>query len=343
MGMETRLDDDLEKVSPEGLYEEGLSITPRDETSTLEEIIIANEEPTDGGGMSAVEPILTGREDEDAQAQASDLWVDEEENSPIGSVPLPPLNIPAVDKMLDLLVTDEAIKELWKRAEDTRKKINHQINNVNLATALMDRIMQARNYLMAGKENYEEAARLIHEVEHRLEFAERVAIASRKVAPRLLVYEVLWLIALASGIGLSFTVPDMGFIPMGDQLGQVSIAQFVSAILWGGLGGVVGTMYALWQHVAADQDFDSQYAIWYITNPILGVVMGAVIFWIIQAGFFSLTAGGESQVNIRSASVIYILAWVAGYKQNVVYEIVRRILDVFRVEPSSKDETTAGG
>jgi hypothetical protein len=35
-----------------------------------------------------------------------------------------------------------------------------------------------------------------------------------------------------------------------------------------------------------------------------------------------------------------VLAWISGFKQNVVYEIVRRILDVFRVGES---ETKSSG
>jgi hypothetical protein len=102
---------------------------------------------------------------------------------------------------------------------------------------------------------------------------------------------------------------------------------------------VVGAIFALWKHVAVDQDFDSQYSMWYITNPVLGIALGGFVFLVIQAGFLSLTASTTGGNAIQSALVIYVLAWVCGFKQNVVYEIVRRILDVFKVDSSSKANT----
>ena len=112
-------------------------------------------------------------------------------------------------------------------------------------------------------------------------------------------------------------------------------------MIWGGFGGVVGALYALWKHIAKEQDFDAQYALWYVTNPILGLALGGFVYLLIQAGFLSLTAGASSGETIHSAAVIYVFAWICGFKQNVIYEIVRRILDVFRVDDKEIDTETA--
>jgi hypothetical protein len=48
-----------------------------------------------------------------------------------------------------------------------------------------------------------------------------------------------------------------------------------------------------------------------------------------RAGLTSLT-NGQSQ-TISSPFVIYILAWLAGYRHNIFTEIVKRILKVFEL------------
>ena len=76
------------------------------------------------------------------------------------------------------------------------------------------------------------------------------------------------------------------------------------------MGGVVGAFFALWKHVAVDQDFDSQYAMGYLTNPIMGVALSGFVFLVFQAGVLSLTTGGSGGEAIQFALVVYVLAWV---------------------------------
>ncbi len=274
--------------------------------------------PPDDRPAGAAEPILT-----DA---ATEEWPGE----PTAEVPLPThVDLPGETDMVNLLVKREALVQLWKRGEAAQKEINSTINNIKTATALLELVRQARNEIMAGKDHFEEADRLLSEAEFRIDFYRRMVKSARRIGGWLLAYEVLWLIGLGvcvALLNLTQAKPSLQTV-----FTTVDVSQFLNSLVWGGLGGVVGALYALWKHVADDQDFDSQYAMWYITNPVLGVALGAFVFLIIQAGFFSLTAGANAGQTIQSAAVIYVLAWICGFKQNVVYEIVRRILDVFRV------------
>lgn len=286
--------------------------------------------PPDDRPAGAAEPILT-----DA---ATEEWPGE----PTAEVPLPThVDLPGETDMVNLLVKREALVQLWKRGEAAQKEINSTINNIKTATALLELVRQARNEIMAGKDHFEEADRLLSEVEFRIDFYRRMVKSARRIGGWLLAYEVLWLIGLGvcvALLNLTQAKPSLQTV-----FTTVDVSQFLNSLVWGGLGGVVGALYALWKHVADDQDFDSQYAMWYITNPVLGVALGAFVFLIIQAGFFSLTAGANAGQTIQSAAVIYVLAWICGFKQNVVYEIVRRILDVFRVnvqtDGTEKDKT----
>jgi hypothetical protein len=71
---------------------------------------------------------------------------------------------------------------------------------------------------------------------------------------------------------------------------------------------------------------------WYIASPIVGYGVGAVIFLIIRAGLLSLTGPGD----ISSPTIMYILAWLGGYQQNVFTDLLKRILKLFEV--GNKDE-----
>ena len=276
--------------------------------------------------MGAVEPV-----EEKIEAMGL-VGVPEED------VPLPEqLNLPPNEEVINLLVSQQYIRNFWKRLEAAQQGINEQVNNLKLANILLEKLQQARNYLLSGKENIEEADRYLSEVEHRIAFNQRVRVATRKFAPWLLFYEVIWLVVMGVGIFQTSLFSNGYIFALPATTGAVQFSHLANALLWGGMGGVVGGLYALWKHTADEQDFDSQYWMWYITTPILGVGLGAFTFLVFQAGFFSLTAGGDVD-SIQSPVVIYLFAWITGFKQNVVYEIVRRILDVFRVESKSTVE-----
>lgn len=259
-------------------------------------------------------------------------------------IPEPFLDLPADKVLLSLLVKRQYIEKFWNRTEEAQKRINDEVDNLVLANSLMKKIQQSRNYLLAGKEYIEEADCLLSEVEHRLNFIQRVKKMTRTTAPWLLVYELAWLVVLV--LVFRFLFFSSSFLN-NSVIGNLTIQldQLFLSMIWGGVGGVVGGLFALWRHVADLQDFDKQYSIWYITSPILGLPLGAFIFLVIQAGFFTLTAGSPVGQTISSALIIYVLAWIGGFKQNVVFDLTRRILEVFQVqaekEPKTELETQA--
>jgi hypothetical protein len=103
--------------------------------------------------------------------------------------------------------------------------------------------------------------------------------------------------------------------------------------MWGGIGGVIGAMISLVKHIAIDQDFDRQHMMWYIASPIVGYGVGAVIFIIIRAGLLSLTGPGD----ISSPFIMYVMAWLGGYQQNVFTNLLKRILKLFQVSDKDKN------
>lgn len=254
-----------------------------------------------------------------------------------------PVNPVQDQDLLTFLVDDQMLKALWTRSVEAQATVVKVISAKAQANHMLDQIQLARNLVMEHREKFDEADRLIAEVEHAVQARVNVATGSRKVAPLLFIYELAWLGMLGwLTFALSYTPSLLPVAPTG----IINVSQLVASLCWGGMGGVVGAIFALWKHVAVDQDFDSQYSMWYITNPVLGIALGGFVFLVIQAGFLSLTASTNGGDAIQSALVIYVLAWICGFKQNVVYEIVRRILDVFKVDTASKaksEEKPAAG
>ncbi len=281
--------------------------------------------------MRAASPVLTDQE-----------VLTEPENNSANEPELPlPVIMPKEMTMEDIFYGVKRFEKFRDRSDQANRNIRNLVNQISLAATLMEKVEKARNLLVEGKQNYEEADRLLSEVEYRIEYIQRVKQASRKVGPILFAYELVLFFLLAAGFYALNIHESLAVFREAIIFNTVDFVQFLNSLIWGSLGGIVGALFALWKHIASDQDFDPQYSLWYITTPILGIGLGAFVFLVVQAGFFSLTAGGEGGEIIRSALIIYVLAWICGFKQNVVYEIVRRILDVFRVNTEDQKKTPA--
>ncbi len=239
----------------------------------------------------------------------------------------------AAEDLANLLVPEARLRNLWLRADDLRDRVYRSIDSLHLARQLLDQIEQGRNQLMAGRENYEEAERVLNEVEYRLHHAGRVREWSRTVGNRLLIYEILCAVAIVAGMiflpSAVSTFVEANFSTVAPE-GLVDASTAITTMLWGGLGGVVGALMALRTHIAREQDFDQQWSIWYVTNPIMGIVLGAFVFLVVRAGLLALLPGSEAQ--IQSTWLLYALAWLAGFQQNVAYKLVERLVSIFDVD-----------
>ena len=247
------------------------------------------------------------------------------------------------DKWLELFVTDKVMQEAWQRTMDLDQQIKDNISRANVAESLLVMLMQARRHLLAGKTQFDEANSLLHSVEYSVHYYQQSYEDSRKHAWWIFLYETLWLIGM---LVLTMWILRLNGLPdnnpqlsttMQQFLGVISADQLLKSLAWGSLGGVAGAMHALWRHVAKLHDFSRRYNLWYITMPILGFGLGGFVYLIFQAGFFSLVGGVQSGIDIKSPYMIYLVAWAVGFKQNVVYNLVRRVIDV--IYPPAYEKT----
>lgn len=329
-------DETTPEVPPEETPDEGMG-TAREEWEAQPE----SDPQTDADfGMSAGYPIITdeaipmdpGEPPEEIEPPPEEALRDAPPFSEAafdlpgpdsGSAPQPREDLDASPEMVEVLVTDDDLKALWARADRAQTLVHQQVKSLGIARELLDLIKAARNEILAGKDHYEEAERLLSEVEYRVGLTAKMAEWTRVDGVRLFTYEMIW------GI-LSFSILFFWMIRGGDAVflaNNANIVYFVGCMMWGGIGGVIGALISLVKHIAIDQDFDRQHTLWYIASPLVGYGVGAVIFVIISAGLISLTGPGE----ISSPFIMYVLAWLSGYQQNVFTDILKRILKLFEI------------
>ena len=124
-------------------------------------------------------------------------------------------------------------------------------------------------------------------------------------------YEVAWGALLLWALFFKVNTTTLSTVAFGGD--SQSNAYVLGSLLWGALGGVVGGLYSLIKHISEDQDFDKQYALWYLAAPPIGMIVGAVVYMITGLGIFSITGGQK----VSQPILIYVLAWIAGFQQNV--------------------------
>lgn len=147
-------------------------------------------------------------------------------------------------------------------------------------------------------------------------------------------YALIWLGGFIAG----FLLNDVLSAALGEtSQGLTTVRSAWFSALAGGVGGIIGIFYSLYWHVAMKQDFDRQYVMYYLVQPIMGFILGAVIYFIVVAGFLLFNVSGQTAETITAISVV--LGFVAGFRQRVVFEMIDRI--VKKLLPRSKEEPDA--
>lgn len=250
------------------------------------------------------------------------------------ALPTPP--VVEQEAMIKFLITDERVDELWRRIDAAEKRA---VGDNNLGSGerreALDNIRGARNLLLGGKQNYEDALRYVVEVESDLTQATRLKSWSLSYGVMLLAYNIAWL----AGLGVLLTYSkQVTTVFAGSGVDQT----FFITVLCGGLGGVSGALRSMWVHIAKDRDFDPQHLMWYLINPILGAVLAIFAFWVAQLGLVTMSGGTGSGATGNGVFVLYVLGWLVGFQQNVAYQLVEQAIKmIFKREDSTKTQAGA--
>jgi len=185
-------------------------------------------------------------------------------------------------------------------------------------------ILIERPYAFADAELRVQAA---HTLINRTEESRRVA---GQYWPRLLLYEVGW--ALLLFIGLIFEKPLgtwIGLLSGTVASSMLDIFPVWGTMLVGGIGGVICALWSMWWHVSDQQDYDPQYNLWYMVQPIQGMVLGIIVYLIIAGGFLAMQTDISSPQAGKAAQYFpWLIAAIAGIRQTFVYELLDRIIRI---------------
>ena len=241
-------------------------------------------------------------------------------------------------KIVNRLVSNDAVQALWQRIDKAEKAV---ISDENLLpkqrTDSLENLKAARNLLFGARENYEDALRYVAQAESDLFYAARVRKWSYSYGSWVLLYNVLWIGLLTAGYAFANRI--IGGFVQGGVIDQTNAFSVWITVLSGGLGGVSKSLFTLHQHVTK-QDFDRQHLMWYYTSPIIGVVLGIFVYMFVQRVIIGAGAiaglDGTQAVN-NAGFVFYLLAWVVGFQQNLVLELVERVKSILLSADEQKD------
>lgn len=235
----------------------------------------------------------------------------------------------------NLLVSELRWKRLHAKADLLLERISKEIDNPHLKKLLSDQIAIARDQSLKTREEFDESERILGEVEGRIQLEQQVKKWSASLKSWVLTYELLFAILFLLGLVLLPNIasdliprwlPNLPFGAIPD------IKTMMISMLWGGLGGTISALIGLWAHRALAQDIDRQWAVWFFANPFMGIVLGALLFLLLRAILLVLFPSTSGRFSL--SWILYILAAIAGFEQNVFYDLIERGMKIF--EPNRK-------
>lgn len=235
-------------------------------------------------------------------------------------------------ELINMLVPDGRLVTLWTEIDTVEAQV---ANTPHLSYKgggdLLDRLAAARNLLMNDRDNFEEAERQVAEVKFRLATLKRSRLIGQSEV--ILLYLLAFLVILVAGL-----------LSVGARLGDVITGKglptenLVWTILLGGMGGITGALYGLWTHVARDRDYDPQFALWYYSNPLMGLLLGGLAYVLMQVGILAVSG---SEPITPSPYTTWVLAFAVGFQQNLAFSLLNTILN--RIIPAEEKHGVKSG
>ena len=306
------------------------------------------EEPV-GGEVAPLERVEGSPETLPRSVSAMPLWPMPEARhgggggDPFERPPFSPgandLVLPPDEDIQDMLVTRERIQELWEDINETYDQLIRGGQGYTYAATdrAISELREARELLVSGPDNFDEAERLVAGVRARLRREEKAREWTRKRGPWLSLYLVAWLLALLLGVVfLSSWLENLIAPYVPDWIGS----SWLTAGLFGSLGGTVGAFWVLIKHTAIRRDFDPVHTPWYLSNPFMGYFVGVLTALIVSGGgsVLSTVAGVPSSAEPGNTGtpLLYVLSLAAGFNQNVLWQLIDRLTQAFI--PGTEDE-----
>jgi hypothetical protein len=260
--------------------------------------------------------------------------------------PLPAVVIRTEDQKSNVIKRLDTIRDAeWQRkfhAQIDRlyKQISEEFSTPpDIAQKMLEMLREARQLMIDSPEEFGNAEYRVMQVATSVERRRQSRQQARLLGPWLLLYLSAWLFAFTAALLFANQITD--YVRVWGRITQPQLANLLpifNTMIWGGIGGVVGGLYALWYHIADRQDFDKHYSMWYYVQPLMGMVLGAITFLIIAGGFLIVQVNITDPNAAAGARLIpYLVAVLAGFKQDFVYDQLERVVSIFAPGPAKPE------
>lgn len=215
------------------------------------------------------------------------------------------------------------------------------------ATVAFDILRRVRLILLKDPEQYADAEYMVNQVRARINQIEQSLEGGRTYAPRIFAYQTVWMLLLAT-LALVTTVGGGAISAwvayfLGVELGSEQLnwaVLFLSTLAWGGIGGVTSALWSLYHHISIERDYDPVENLWYYSQPVLGMVLGGIVFLVMGAGFLVVQVDLAAQnVALGARLLPAAIAVIAGFRQNMVLDLMERIISL--IIPNQAEQGSA--
>ncbi len=230
---------------------------------------------------------------------------------------------PPPDKgMLDQLVDDKRIQKLWKQIETLHEELVAEVEGDRTATDEYQReLLRASGLLLESRQNYDDARAIVYRIRADLNRRRKVTEDIRRYRPMLMSYYVGWGIVLTVLFLLKRPVTDLS-----ESIGSTVITALYYPLLLGSAGALISGYLTLDRHTTKQRDFDPIHITWYLFNPLLGGVMGLLMFLLASIANEDLLQEAASRGEM---AITYLLCVIAGMNQSNVLRRLNELMDRF--------------
>ena len=153
---------------------------------------------------------------------------------------------------------------------------------------------------------------------------------------RVLLFLSLWLAGtVGAGVALFLYGAELTRVANALLGSQSQVTAHLHPFLWtlvaGSTGAVVGTILGFLTHIRSENDFDRQHVVRFAVQPMMGVVLGVLLYTFFSLLFLSMQIDLTARSITRALPVV--LALPAGLWQEWIYASLYRMMGFFTLRP----------
>jgi hypothetical protein len=205
--------------------------------------------------------------------------------------------------------------------------------NVSVSQAITDwcqnMLAEARTIVLNLQvEKLAKAEWNVEQVRARLDRAAESSKQANRFAWPIIIWGIVWFFAFVYLIfNTALVLQLLNVTARSDELLNPEI--FMQSLFFGGIGGVAAVFYHLFKYMP-ERSFDSQYVLSYFGKPIMGMILGSIIYLaLFGARFVGLAVFGSQQVGTDLTGlkfVVWVFSIATGFKENLAFDMLNRVI-----------------